>query len=215
MGATSVQAAARKILVLGDSLSAGYGVPLDLGWVTLLQARLVEELVLERDPLCSYCRVAHFATLLGLGDYEAAEQQARLLLVTDPEVDLYAYPLGKALLLGGKAEEALDVFDTIGDVGFRLAGRTMADYSLGRESNSARQWAQLDARSPDTPGPYVSAQVAAWLAAAFNSWLRYDSKRKPLMRAELARIASRQGLSGNVSEIVGSALAMEGKRAAP
>jgi hypothetical protein len=35
------------------------------------------------------------------------------------------------------------------------------------------------------------------------------------MRAELARIASRPGLSGNVAEIVGSALAMEGKRAAP
>jgi acyl-CoA thioesterase-1 len=33
----------RSILVVGDSLSAGYGVPLDLGWVTLLQARLVEE----------------------------------------------------------------------------------------------------------------------------------------------------------------------------
>jgi TolB-like protein/DNA-binding winged helix-turn-helix (wHTH) protein len=143
----------------------------------LEQARLIEEHVLERDPLCSYCRVAHFATLLGLGDYEAAEQQARLLLVTDPEVDLYAYHLGKALLLGGKAEEALDVFDTIGDVGLRLAGRTMADYSLGRESNSARQWAQLDARSPDTPGPYVCAQVAAWLghderALELRGWAR-------------------------------------------
>ena len=33
----------RSILVVGDSLSAGYGVPLDLGWVALLQERLVEE----------------------------------------------------------------------------------------------------------------------------------------------------------------------------
>jgi len=33
----------RSILVVGDSLSAGYGVPLDRGWVALLQARLVDE----------------------------------------------------------------------------------------------------------------------------------------------------------------------------
>ncbi len=33
----------RSILVVGDSLSAGYGVPLDRGWVALLQERLVEE----------------------------------------------------------------------------------------------------------------------------------------------------------------------------
>jgi hypothetical protein len=39
----------------------------------------------------------------------------------------------------------------------------MADYSLGRESNSARQWAELDAQPTGTPGPYVLAQVAAWL----------------------------------------------------
>jgi len=61
----------------------------------------------------------------------------------------------------------------------------------------------------------LNPQVAARLAAAFNSWLRYDGRRKALMRAELERIASRQGLSGNVAEIVGSALAMEGKRATP
>jgi acyl-CoA thioesterase-1 len=33
----------RSILVVGDSLSAGYGVPLEQGWVALLQARLDSE----------------------------------------------------------------------------------------------------------------------------------------------------------------------------
>jgi TolB-like protein/DNA-binding winged helix-turn-helix (wHTH) protein len=147
----------------------------------LEQARLLEAHVLERDPLCSYCRLAHFVTLTALGDYKAAERQARLLLVTEPEVDLCVYQLGKALLLGGKAEEALDVFETIGDEGFRLAGRTMADYALGRESDSARQWAQLEARPPGTPGPYILAQVAAWLGhderalALLETWVdRHD-----------------------------------------
>ena len=98
-----------------------------------------------------------------------------------------------------KVRALLGVFSVANPTAFHAAGgdgyRLLADRIM-----------DLDALNP---------QVAAWLAAAFNSLLRYDSKRKPLMRAELARIASRQGLSGNVSEIVGSALAMEGKRAAP
>jgi acyl-CoA thioesterase-1 len=38
--AASGAAAAPSILVLGDSLSAGYGIRVDQGWVALLQARL-------------------------------------------------------------------------------------------------------------------------------------------------------------------------------
>lgn len=36
-------AAAATILVFGDSLSAGYGVPLEQGWVSLLERRLRDE----------------------------------------------------------------------------------------------------------------------------------------------------------------------------
>lgn len=36
-------AAPRTLVVLGDSLSAGYGVPVGQGWVTLLQGRLTHE----------------------------------------------------------------------------------------------------------------------------------------------------------------------------
>ncbi|MBL8251031.1 MAG: arylesterase [Candidatus Competibacter sp.] len=36
------RADAPAILVLGDSLSAGYGIPLERGWVSLLQTRLAE-----------------------------------------------------------------------------------------------------------------------------------------------------------------------------
>ena len=54
----------------------------------------------------------------------------------------------------------------------------------------------------------LNPQVAARLAASFNSWLRYDPQRKALMRKDLERIAARPGLSGDVTEIVGNALAM-------
>lgn len=41
--ALAVQVAARKVLVLGDSLSAEYGLPRGSGWVSLLQQKLVQE----------------------------------------------------------------------------------------------------------------------------------------------------------------------------
>jgi aminopeptidase N len=56
----------------------------------------------------------------------------------------------------------------------------------------------------------LNPQVAARLAAAFNSWTRYDPQRKNLMKAALVRIRDAGDLSPDVSEIVGNALAMGG-----
>ncbi|MGB5063232.1 MAG: arylesterase [Candidatus Competibacter sp.] len=39
---SAARAESSVILVLGDSLSAGYGIPVEKGWVSLLQRRLVE-----------------------------------------------------------------------------------------------------------------------------------------------------------------------------
>lgn len=41
--ATSAYSASKTVLVLGDSLSAGYGIARGTGWVTLLEKRLKEE----------------------------------------------------------------------------------------------------------------------------------------------------------------------------
>ena len=41
--AFAAAAPSRAILVLGDSLSAGYGIRLEQGWVTLLQKRLEDQ----------------------------------------------------------------------------------------------------------------------------------------------------------------------------
>jgi aminopeptidase N len=54
----------------------------------------------------------------------------------------------------------------------------------------------------------LNPQVAARMAAAFNAWTRYDSRRQALMQAELNRIAASDGLSPDVSEIVHHALEM-------
>ena len=55
----------------------------------------------------------------------------------------------------------------------------------------------------------INPQMAARMAGAFNSWTRYDEKRRGLMRSELVRIAGVDTLSTDVSEIVGNAIAME------
>jgi len=55
----------------------------------------------------------------------------------------------------------------------------------------------------------INPQMAARMAGAFNSWTRYDEKRRGLMRTELLRIAGYGTLSPDVSEIVTNAIAME------
>jgi aminopeptidase N len=55
----------------------------------------------------------------------------------------------------------------------------------------------------------LNPQTAARQAGAFNPWTRHDSSRKALMKAELLRIAALDGLSPDVSEIVGNAIRMD------
>jgi len=47
----------------------------------------------------------------------------------------------------------------------------------------------------------INPQTAARMAAAFETWRRYDPERQALMRAELEAIAARPGLSANLYEV--------------
>jgi aminopeptidase N len=62
----------------------------------------------------------------------------------------------------------------------------------------AAQVAELDALNP---------QVAARIARALDRWRKFTPERQALMRAALGEVAARPGLSGDVGEIVGKALA--------
>jgi aminopeptidase N len=92
-----------------------------------------------------------------------------------------------------KVRSLIGAFAMANPTGFHAADGS--GYSL-----HADQVMALDALNP---------QVAARMAAAFNPWIRYDTSRRSLMRAELKRIASVDGLSPDVSEIVSTALGME------
>ncbi|HED65776.1 MAG TPA: DUF3458 domain-containing protein, partial [Planctomycetes bacterium] len=53
----------------------------------------------------------------------------------------------------------------------------------------------------------INPQVASRMVSAFNPWRRFDKARQAKMKGELERIRSKEGLSRDVTEIVGRALA--------
>ncbi len=53
----------------------------------------------------------------------------------------------------------------------------------------------------------LNPQVASRLARAFDRWKKYDAGRQAYMRAALEKIRATEGLSPNVAEVVGRALA--------
>ena len=52
----------------------------------------------------------------------------------------------------------------------------------------------------------INPQVAARLTGGFNQWRRYDETRQDLMKAELARLVAKDGLSKDVFEIASKSL---------
>lgn len=52
----------------------------------------------------------------------------------------------------------------------------------------------------------MNPQIASRLLTPLTTWKRYDSKRQELMRGELERIMSTEGLSGHVAEVAGKSL---------
>jgi aminopeptidase N len=89
-----------------------------------------------------------------------------------------------------KVRSLLGVFAMLNPTGFHAADGS--GYAF-----HAERVMELDKLNP---------QIAARMAGAFNRWKRYDEGRKAMMKAQLHRIASFEGLSGDVSEIVNNAL---------
>jgi aminopeptidase N len=106
--------------------------------------------------------------------------------------ELLAHP-AFSLANPNKVRSVIGVFSMANPTGFHAAAGS--GYRL-----HADQVMALDKLNP---------QVAARMAGAFNPWTRYDSQRRDLMKAELNRIRTAEGLSPDVSEIINNALGME------
>ena len=146
-----------------DALIFAADISLSLG--KLEQARQLATYVLERDPLCGWCRISLLGTLLALEDYESVEREARLAMQIKPipgDGGYLLYWLGRALLFAGKPAEAAVEFGRISERStFRLAGLAMASHTLANAQDAARYEEALLAQSPHTETILI-AQVAAW-----------------------------------------------------
>jgi len=90
-------------------------------WATVLQAEMFGQpqigielgnYIIARDPLCLDCYVNLAATYMGTGEYKAAEERLRRARELFPGVRV-DYMLGQALLLDGRPEEAIAVFEEV------------------------------------------------------------------------------------------------------
>jgi tetratricopeptide (TPR) repeat protein len=131
---------------------------------SLEQAHELATYVLERDPLCSWCRISLLTTLLALEDFESLAHESRLAMqITprSPDNRYLFYFLGRALLHGGEPAEAAEAFRQIDeDSDLYLAGLAMTRHALGEELESASYQEKLLAQSPGNA--IIHAQVAAW-----------------------------------------------------
>lgn len=105
------QAEAPKILVLGDSLSAGYGIPVQQGWVTLMQQRLAAKGYPHKVINAS---ISGDTTRGGLSRLPAALRtyQPKIVLIELGANDgLRGQPLAQ---MRANLEQMLDLTDSIG-----------------------------------------------------------------------------------------------------
>ena len=141
----------------------------------------------ERDPLASY----HFDNLsqayMNAGQYASAEEALRVLLVLEPDDDLAEWWIGLALLLQGKASEALQQFDQNLDDHHPLHwhGKTLALHALGRTDDASSELAKLLEASklieaePGLLGIYWFIGTAyAWIGATDEAFAAFEKQRE-------------------------------------
>jgi aminopeptidase N len=190
-----------------------------------IKNRALRYLVALQEPESTAMAAEQFRTATGMTDYEAAF--VSLVDLVSPETEwaigeFYERWRGDALVLDKwfrmqAMSAAATVFDRVVALSkhpdFHLANPNRArallhSFSAGNPTGFHRldgrayrfvadQILELDAINP---------QVSARVVSSFNQWKRYEPHRRELMRAELERIASRPGISKDVSEIVDRAL---------
>jgi hypothetical protein len=122
----------------------------------------------QRDPLNVY----HFENLAGAylnaGQYALAEEAFRTVLVLSPEDDWARHGIGIALLMQGKANEALRHFDeNLGDDHpLRWHGMTLALHDLDRTHDAQAELAKLVAVIGE---PLV--ENIYWLVGTAYAWI--------------------------------------------
>jgi len=136
----------------------------------------------ERDPVNSY----HFENLggayLDAGQYASAEETLRVYEVLEPDDESWPrWQLGLALLLQGKASEALQHFDEnfVDGHPLRFHGKTLALHDLGRADEAAAELARLLEVDPNQPAiKWVIGTAYAWLGAKDEAFDYFERQKE-------------------------------------
>jgi TolB-like protein len=127
------------------------------------------EFALSRDPLCAACLRGLMLTLMGSGDYAAAEEvNRRYRKLTGGSG---TYMLGVIQLLQGDAEAALATFESARTIEFVVVqGKTLAYWSLGRRDDYEAALADLQASVGDEKYGRLHVRPESFLASAY-AWV--------------------------------------------
>jgi tetratricopeptide (TPR) repeat protein len=142
------------------------GVLLRAGWIDAQLGRSKEALFLiERsiklDPLQVYGHEYRAYLLLGLGRYAESEAAYRKVDELSPNREGNHTAIGTALLLAGKADEALREIERETNEPWRLSGLGLVNYTLGRPSDSDAALKELK-RKYAAEAPVRIGEVYAW-----------------------------------------------------
>lgn len=138
------------------------------------EALVLEQLLVDRDPLCMQCRRRLGYTYLYLGRFDDAEREFRTLYAWDERA--YLRELGLVSLFQGRPQEALDLYERIDAVGGRhhlaVQGRAMALSDLGRREEAEAAFAELIAlRGESYPLAVVQAYAYVGRTEEAFDWL--------------------------------------------
>jgi tetratricopeptide (TPR) repeat protein len=114
----------------------------------------------ELDPVNTNAWTSLGRSLNGIGDLAAARVALERALAISPNSSYGNYQLGCNYLYQGSWEQGLDVFEKMGNVGYKYAGIAMAQHSLGRRAESDAALAKLIKEFPGAA--YQTAQAYAW-----------------------------------------------------
>jgi aminopeptidase N len=190
-----------------------------------IKNRALRYLVALEEPETIAMATEQFATARGMTDYEAAFMS--LVDLVSPETDeaieeFYSRWQGDALVLDkwfrmqamSSTPAAFDRVVALSEhPDFNLANPNrvrslLYAFAAGnpvgfhRADGQAYRFVANQILELDTINP----QVAARIVSSFNQWQRYEPGRGRQMKSELERIASRPGISKDLSEIVERAL---------
>ena len=135
------------------------------------EALELEELLVERDPLCESCRFRLAKSYMFSGRLVEAEHQLATLRSMSGG---YHWDYGIVLLLMRRTREALDMFNSIEDPEYlQNQGRAMALFDLGQNDESRNVLARLE-QDWGEQYPQQTAQAFAYVGQADKAfeWLQ-------------------------------------------